>query len=169
MSVFVETYYILIRMSLKYVPKAPISNNPALLMIIAWRRAALISLFSMVLADKHTARQGHIASAVGSGDEKTLQKWLSSVKLTLRIIGFPIQAHIFNNDNAWHIPLLCVKSCHQVISIVHRFVQLHQLTVVNIEFVTSKGSDIIDIELNLRRGVCRSQKPTSEVITMKKV
>ena len=33
-----EKYFILIEISLKFVPKGPINNNPALVLVVAWRR-----------------------------------------------------------------------------------------------------------------------------------
>ena len=33
-----EKFYILMKISLKFVPKVPINNNPALALIMAWRR-----------------------------------------------------------------------------------------------------------------------------------
>ena len=33
-----ETFYILIQISLKFVPKGPIENKPALVQVMAWRR-----------------------------------------------------------------------------------------------------------------------------------
>ena len=33
-----EKFYVLIKISLKFVPNGPIDNNPALVQVMAWRR-----------------------------------------------------------------------------------------------------------------------------------
>ena len=44
-----ENVWILIKISLKFVPKGPINNNPALVQIMAWRRSGNKSLFKPMM------------------------------------------------------------------------------------------------------------------------
>ena len=45
-----EKFCILMKISLKFVPKGPIDNNPALVQIMAWRRIGVKPLSETILA-----------------------------------------------------------------------------------------------------------------------
>ena len=59
-----EKFCILIKISLKYVPKGPIYNNPALVQIMAWHRISIKPLSDSNAAPIHW----RIYAALG-GDE----------------------------------------------------------------------------------------------------
>ena len=49
--IFLDEYYpIWIRISLKYIHKVPIDNNPVLIQIMAWRRTGHMSLSESMMA-----------------------------------------------------------------------------------------------------------------------
>ena len=111
-----ENVRISIKISLKFVPKGPINNNPALVQIMAWRRSGDKPLSEQMMVRLPT----HICVA-------RLQ-WVKRFLWLILLSGF--HSSLFHRRILKHFFLLCKSICY-IRSILFIFHMWHHTTLIH--------------------------------------
>ena len=94
-----ENVWISIEISLKFVPKGPINNIPALVQIMAWRRSGDKPLSEPMMVNLSDAYMRHSASM--SWNKHPLISIKISIKVNISLINVHIKVCLQNINPSW--------------------------------------------------------------------
>ena len=112
-----ENVIISIKISLKFVPKGPINNNPSLVQKMAWRRSGdkplsepmVVSLLTHICVTRPPWVNGQQVITLTNGNLVYLQHYAS--------VWAPFHKRFFHcNSNSMENSLCCHPSCNEVVA-----------------------------------------------------